>query len=359
MIQKQQSGAILIFSLMMLSLLVLLTQQLVKSVFIGSRFTKTMVERERAEMLALAGITLACAQLAQQQEESPQNQPTTAQSEKKPTSQNTLLKTLLPHLNRWQTFNLKESRDGITGTIKMCITCEQGKININQIFDFEQRAFKQEFTPLIKALEVKGIIKNGELSDKLIEFLDKRKRTLNDISELSTIPELRTARLFYQPPEAPTKGSQYEPNDQLALQDIFTTWTQNATLEPLLLSDALCSILQLRRPLANDSEKLHNEFEKLIETYKPTMSTKWSENLNILEGIYGKLSPTFTDCSGIFSKQFGPSIFSVLSYGKVGHVEQCALAVVRKTKSKRKTPSKPDDQNKQSERYTIARLYWL
>ncbi len=356
---KQQPGAILIFSLMMLSLLVLLTQQLVKSVFVGSQFIKTMIERERSEMLTLAGINLACTQLVAQKDD---NKDKEQEQEKKMPPPNMLLKTLLPHLNRWQTFELQESRDGIAGTIKICIVCEHGKININQIIDFETNTFKPAFTPLVKALEVKGIVKNGELSDKLLEFFGKRKTKLNDISELTLIPELRKTRLFYQPPEVPAHGTKYEPNDQLALQDIFTTWTNNAALEPLMLSDSVCSILGLQRPRADDARTRQKEFDKLIETYKPEMSKQWEENWAILEELYGKRPINLSEFVSIFSKQFGPTIFSVLSYGKVGHVEQRALAIIKKEKVKQKTSAQQDDgakKEKYTERYKIVRLYWL
>ena len=48
---------------------------------------------------------------------------------------------ILPTLNRWQEFDLKEKVDGVDGQIKVCLMCEEGKINLNRIIDFEKGTF--------------------------------------------------------------------------------------------------------------------------------------------------------------------------------------------------------------------------
>ena len=54
--KRHSPASIILYSLMMLSLILLLMQQMMRGVFVGTNFTKTMVERERAEMLALSEI---------------------------------------------------------------------------------------------------------------------------------------------------------------------------------------------------------------------------------------------------------------------------------------------------------------
>ena len=47
----------------------------------------------------------------------------------------------MPTLNRWQTFELTEEIDGLDGEIKLCITCEDGKLDLNQWYDFNKKKF--------------------------------------------------------------------------------------------------------------------------------------------------------------------------------------------------------------------------
>ena len=49
---KKNNASVLLFSLMIISIIVMMTEQMIRGVMVGAGFTKTMVNREHAQMLA-------------------------------------------------------------------------------------------------------------------------------------------------------------------------------------------------------------------------------------------------------------------------------------------------------------------
>src|SRR5690606_18056883 len=98
----------------------------------------------------------------------------------------------VPRINRWQTFSLTEEKDGINGTIQICLMSEEGKININRIYDFEKKKFigegnKQEdwkillqeiFNQIEKQANTKGLF------EAFTAFLKKQDGPLDDVTQL-------------------------------------------------------------------------------------------------------------------------------------------------------------------------------
>lgn len=371
---KHPSGSIIVIALLMLSIILFLTQQLIKNVYVGSIFMQTMADRQQATLLAIGGINLAIAQL-DYKEKDPEGaqQGTTPQetNESKDKQRKAFLLRVLPHINRWQTYPLSQQIDGIDGQIKICISCEDGKININEIYDFKKQEFKGVFDERLKHLEIHGKLKAGEVHGKLIEFFKQRQRKLDDVTELGTIEELKQLDIFYHPPTPPVGKEKSRPNTKFALQDMFTTWTDNDKVNLLWLSDALCALSGLEQPKADDAQHKQEAYKQLIEQIKPEMAQDWDNNFKIIEPIYGsKPKPELMAVlKNIFSKEFEPKVYSVLSYGKVGQVEQTLLAVIKRVagnneteqddatgvaqKNDTKTSSKP------KERFRILRLYWI
>ena len=381
----KRNGSVLIFSLVILSLITLLTQQLLHMVYVGSSFIQAMSDRERAEALVLGGVNIAIAQLTIVKDDQKDKKERSSLSKKdekeeKNPLEKKLLKRLLPHLNRWQTFNLKEQIDGIDGQVKICISSEQGKININEIFDFEKQAIKKEYNALLQGLEIKGTFKPGEMAKKILDYLTKRKRKLDDVTELYEIPGFNQLSIFYSPPSEQTQEKEkFQANTALTLQDIFTTWSDNATIDPLMMSDSMLAMLGLRRPLARDAQTLKEPYKKFIDTFDLSWASNWISNWKKLEPFLGNNPKLLKNLNDIFSKEFGPKVYSVLSCGKVGNVEQRLLAVVikeKKEEQKDKKEQQPEhaqpekDQEKSNEKnskkkkeskehFRIVRVYWL
>jgi len=401
---KKNNGSILIFCLFILSAMMILTEQLVRGVFIGRLFARSMIDREQAEMLALSGINLAIAKLTESDESDKTTKNDVSKNEenkeqekaekieqvgeevkeesKKDKATKDLLTKLLPSLNRWQTFNLKEQLDGIDGQIKICISCENGKININEIYDFKKQEFKKEYEAILKSLEMKT--KDGGALDvfgKLSDFLKTRGKKLDDVTELINIPGLDRVSLFYTPPhDTLDEKKASQPNFSLAIQDLFTIWTNNNKIDPLLCSDSVSAILTLRRPHADDAEKLKEKYKTIIKNFRSTWYKDWEGNWKNVQDILGPIPKFWNEIKGIFIKEFGPKVYSVLSYGKVGEVEQRLLAVIKQTEEadqstdKKKTEvdkekEKPGEiqkeagdkktKNKSKKFFKIVRIYWL
>jgi len=379
---KKQQASIVLLCLMVMSVIVLLILQLIRGVHVGQNFSKTMVNREHAEILALGGINIAIAQLLREEPASdnqsfavkPENIAKSSGRDKKLDPDQAYLLKVLPHLNRWQDFQLKKDIDGIDGLVRVCITCEQGKININEAFDFKAMEFKKDYHKLLKGLEMPGKLVPGEIFNKITEYFKKRKKKLDDVSELLQVKELSSLDIFYTPPEKPlSKKQKPQPNSLLALQDIFTTLTKNDKVDPLWLSDALCAIFTLRRPLATDAVARKERYKKFAQTFKKDMVKDWAANWKVLEQLYDKKPKIIEEMKKVFTKEFGPKIFSVLSCGKVGNVEQYVVVVIQEQEVKDDVHDSTDKDKKgtsaeqgESQRqqgpkkfFKILRTYWL
>lgn len=398
----RSKGFIIIFALMIISLMVFLTQQLVNGVLVSSNFVSIVTQREQAKMLAISGIQIATKQLLDldkkakkkdgvektsvedtdsktenDDEENGANKDGMANATKKNPHDKKFFEQILPFLNRWRIFSFDEKRDGFAAELRICLTCEEGKINLNEAFDFKKQEFKKEYGALLKSLEIKGKLQAGELATKLQEFLAKRARKLEDVSELAQIPACKNLDIFHKPPERPEKKGDPElPSINLALSDIFTIWTTSQEINPLLFSNGLCAMFTLRQPLATDPEKMKAQFKQLKEQFKPDFARDWDAHWEILQPFYQKKPPFFKDMQGIFSKEFGPRTYSVISYATVGKVTQRVMAIVKKVEKKQdskksasaddeqpqETPNNKEPKDKDSGpkfEMKVLRLYWI
>ena len=375
---KKKPGFVLIMSFVILALIVLLTEQLLRSVYVGSSFIKAMNEREYAEIAALSGINIAIAQLSEHDyaAKSDPAEQAKGSSEKKETAAQLFIKNILPKLNRWQFFKLDQKNDGVDLEVQICLSCEDGKININDVFDFETQAMREDISTLLKGLQIKDKVPAGAFYEKIKDFFTQRKKKIHDISELCTIPEFETLDLSYKPPQAPEKKTaKHEANADIALRDFFTVWS-SGSLDAMMLSDSVSAVFELRRPLANDAETMKDKFKQIAAGFDPKMYADVDELWQLLEPLYQHKPRLSAELKGLFSKQFGPAVYSVLSYGRVGNVEQRLLAIVKKVPgsgSSSNDQGKPDpnvdtgvqknktDKNDEQKRpvFRVVRLYWL
>ena len=127
-----------------------------------------------------------------------------------------------------------------------------------------------------------------------------------------------------------------------------------------MFSDALCALFALRRPMANDAQIMKDRFKQVIDTFQPTWGLNWQDHWRFLQPMYDEKRKLVNGIEAIFSKQFGPTVYSVLSSGKVGDVEQQLLAIVKKveTQDPLVTKNKKDGQQKKDE-FKVVRAYWI
>ncbi len=356
--KNNREGFILILTLILTSLMIIIATQVYEQATSYFVFSKMAVDREKAKALALGGIQLAISQL--EIEESDEEAPAKANEKKqKQSPESQLLGRLLPVLNRWQTYELTEAHDEIDGTLQLCIMCEDGKLNLNKVYDFEKKKFVGEGQAdgdmrviterLLKNVTTTLGVKNA--FELVAQFLKKQAGPLEDITQLLLIKELSTLTrrsLFYEPP---TETQQDKPKERPAyLMDLFTVWTPDFTVEPWLLSDSVRALFGLKRVTPEDPKKLRDQTKEFIKKFKP--STNWQQDWNaLLKPLYGQEFTSLPKGAKLlFRSKFEPTTFSVLSYGKIGAITQRLYAILVK---------QPAKQKEEGTSFAVKKLYWL
>ena len=372
-IKKNSDGYIMIFTLMIVGAAMMVVT------YVGHRgsfylpFSTMVFARERAKSLALGGVQIAIAQLsevAKKEGEQPSSakasegksedkqekaEAETAQAgagKQASSEERDFLSRILEKLNRWQVFPLRKEIDEIDGEIKICLTCEEGKINLNRIVDFkkgvlrgsEQSGWKAIMQELFKILE--KTIKGTDLFPAFEKIIKDATFKFNDATELITRKEFSPFKdiLFYQPP---TNKKQ----DTLYLMDIFTVWSSSDKIEPWLFSDSINGLLGLPRVEVDDIKKRKEQVATWVKNFKER--SNWQQDWKtILMPVYGKELRTLPkNIDSMLSTTFAPRFFSVLVHAKVGEVTQRVYAILERNKQLQGNVTEYD--------VTIKKLYWL
>lgn len=350
-------GFAIVMTLIVISLAVFIVSYIAVRATIFSPYADLVIKREQAQELALSGIQIAMSSLAAQPPAEKKEEAAAGEKKKteKTSDEQFLLQKILPTLNRWRTFALQDSIDGIDATIQLCVSCEEGKININAIYDFDTHEFVGAKKPtgnwdammqeLCKRIESQTGAK--DLFKALSAYLKKQTHPLNDVTELLTIKEFAAFRnsIFYVPP---TQKTEKRP---LYLTDIFTTQSISGSIEPWLFSDSLLGIFDLPRAEVTEEKKRAELVAKAIKSFKPSASWKddWQK---LLQPIYQKeLQSLPKGIESLLSSTFTPATFCVDCEVKVGNVTQQVRAIVRRTKK--------SDENRVAYDIMIKKLYWL
>lgn len=364
----KKNGYILILSLMIIALAVTLVTYIFYVGSVQMPYSHTMINREKAKLLALSGLQIAIAKLSQEVEikeeskkpnssESPGKQAENKKAEPTPLDQaaQKLIKEIVPTLNRWQTFALKQEYDGIDGIIKICMGCESGKLDLNAWYDFEKHIFKGDKAKqeIIKKLITEFFKRIGkeDLYAEFEKFLKARQYRLDDVTELlraSGFIAFKDA-IFYP---GPVKEKEEEKDKiPVYLTDIFTVWSGKQTVEPWLLSHSMCGLVGVKQTTTVDVESRKKAVEQVIKDVKidAQWATDWKKLLSPLYGV--ELSALPKSIELIFDTKFEPKIFSVLSYGIVGEVTQKMLAILERNEEK--------NDKKLAYKVIIKKLYWL
>ncbi len=351
MSKQAQSGYIMVLTLMIIGISVILVTQLFNRASVHRSFVATITNQQKAKELALAGISIAQSQLYLEpkkptQAPRPGQQP--AQPQEDPNKK--FLEEVLPVLNRWQIFELKKTVDGIRGKIELFISSEDGKININEIFDFKKKKFLGEGQPQgdykkIMAELLKNIPEGTELAISLGNFLKNRGYKLNDVSELfnnSTWAKQFKDDLFLKKIQ-----KQEDQKKKIYLTDLFTIYNNSPKINPWLLSNSLGQPLGLRSLEAIDKGERAEIIKNALKGFKKVANwqTEWNKTVRF---IYGKnFNSLPKTINSIWNNQFEPTTFSVVSRATVRNVSQSLFAILTKQKKDAQTT------------YKIEKLYWI
>ncbi len=364
--KKNTAGFMVMTAFMALAIMVALVTQYL--LFSGTyiRYAYIFNEREKAKILARSGIAIALSQLSlcdktmikswgKSNEE-------IAEKRKDPIQrQKYLLKVLLTVVNRWQVFECTEKNDGIEGTIKIAIVCEDGKLPLQALLNYEKREYvrlgnaKQkdgkEF--LIDFFErYKKYADDQDLMPVFEEWFKKTGYYLIDVTQLMTIDGFKKIRnqLFFTPQEAIGDDTSEEKNEKKTKKRVFLTDAMTLEVEtpmmcPFLFSESIKVLYDLCKGTRFFSQE---QIDEIIENVS-LQSISWQQVWDTYcKDVYGKDFKSLPeDFALLLSTKFEPKAFSVVCYAKAGRVEQKLVALITRNFTK------------QGEIFEIKRIYWL
>lgn len=349
-----RSGFIIPLTMMLVAIAMVLITAIYQRGSLFVPFITTMYQREQAKLLALSGIQIAMSQLAQA---STSTNKKNLQKGVLPMAgaedQSAFFAALFPKMYQWQEFKLKQDVDDIDGAIKIMLSSEDGKINLNTIYDFVTKKFvgegqaqgdwKKIMQQLLERIQRKmGISSN--LFEGFEKFLKQRQYKVNDASELLTINAFRpfASRQFYEPISKELKER------PVYLFDLFTV-SGYGRLQPWLLSDSLRGVLDMKRAISAVPGK--ERIQEIVKHFKPnvTIAKEWN---TIFQPIYGiEFQRLLKGIDAVFETTFDPKLFSVVSYGIVGNVTLRAYAILERIRRFAKQKTWYD--------IKIKKFYWI
>ncbi len=365
---SKRPGFILVLTLMVTSLAVIVVSYLIYRTSVFVPIAKVMTDREKAQQLALGGVQLAISKIAYAdvvEKAKKEEKPAEAQQKPGPQGQQAakskgekeMLESLLPFLNRWHRYTFDRVKDGFEGSIEIYLACEEGKININEIFDFSKHTF------VGKAVDIQNVLKavfedtarivGGALSIESFEkFLKAKDFKLQDVTDLLLIKEFEPfkERLFNEPSY---EGKDSSKKRQLYLTDIFTIWSQVPTVEPWMISESLGAVLGFKSiiPKSENAKGAEEKIKPLLKEFKPQYSwpADWDKSLSKFYGKEFKALPK--GIQSLLGTTFEPHIFSVISYGTVGKISHRLFAILERDRA--------GDDLEQPANVSIKKLYWI
>ncbi len=337
---KAQPGYILILTITLMSLMIVMVTQVFNRGSAYLAYTSTIEKREQAKMLAISGVRLTLAQLYVKKPEQKKGS-----KEKPPSEEGLFLKQMLPILNRWQTISVNQG--GLDGDMKIYVACEDGKLNVNSLYDFEKQQFKgskQEQEMFRKKFleKVKSMVHtDGDLFTGLEKLLKKNR--INDVTQLLESPEyVAFANKVFVRPDKNAEDS------EIMLTDLFTTWSESDGIEPWMFSQSMANVLGLQGMARATIESRKESLQAWLKLFKPT--AKWQQDWNnSLAKVYGVDFKTLPQgVETMFATKFVPKVFSVVSYGIAGEIIQKVFAIVVRSSNSYGDVS-----------YRIKKLYWI
>lgn len=353
-------GFVLITTFLLSAAAIVLVTQLYNRMALYNIFIPASYARLQAGSLARSALVCAVQQLADQdtligkseKEEDAKDKEIKKEKTGKITAQERkqqLLKTILLTQNRWQLFKVTEEKSGVDGIFGFYIMCEDGKIPLAALIDWDKKELKEAkdgaLNPkaLIKELDELLQSRTLSLTDLLQNYLKEAAAKPADITEclLLSAKERNKMALFLTPLWEDEPKKQLE---GMALTDIFTLWNKEAKIDPFLLSLSLRNIYGLATEvdLANQIKAV----ESVLKQFKGA-DIVWNKEWDTLLKPYYKKD--YKDLSKqlvlLFSPKFEPRTFSVLCYGKVKQVVQKIIALVAR------------DVTEKGEVWTVKKVY--
>lgn len=316
--QQQNRGYVLVLTMLILSLACVMVTYIVRQTSIHIYFDKAHIDRQYAQVMAQNGLHIVLSKLTFCPTQKPE----------KPKEQ--FLLHVYPFIHKQITYECdKDLSADLKGTMSVVYGSEEGKINLNMLYDFEKKQFKNEQSKTENArlfiqevcTRMQQKLKVDNLFKALEKFLKQQAGPLEDVTQLLAIPEFAKAfssAVFYVP-----KGKK-----KLYLCDIFTTWTQEAKLNGAYLSESLLFLFDLQGVDTWRSEKRKEIIEGFLKKGKAQGASQlWDA---ICKPVYAKefkaLAKTIVP---FIDMNLEPSIFNASCFAKIGHIEEKLYCIIR------------------------------
>jgi len=325
----KKQGYILFLLFGILSVCSVLISLYFSRVVIYRQLMQQLIAQQQAATMNMSGIALAQTLIIpEQKEEEEQQTPKQAQPKGPEQIDSKTLMKLFPYFNKEKAHELTAAADGIQATLTLGVQSEQGKLNINSLYDLEKKKFVNEGQQQgdKKKLcvwlfnQIATITGKPNLLQPFEQYMKNRTYDLNDVTELLSIKEFSEQfcdNLFFSPTDSKTK--------KLFLTDIFTVCSEQETITPLLLSPSWCILLGLQPKQTMTPEELQKFFAAL------KIDNKWETDWNSsLQGFYQKdYKDLAQEIKSILTTRYEANIFSLLLKTKIGETNSTIFTIVK------------------------------
>lgn len=331
-------GYILFLLFTVLSVCSVLISLYFSQVIVFKQLMHVLINKEKTNRLALSGISLVQA-LMTPEEKKEATIPTPSAKEPALSPDQKLLTQLFNVWNKEQTYQLTNNDDGLDAKITLSVQSEQGKLNLNSLFDFEKKKFLFEGTPqdrkklaiwLFEKIAV--MTKKPSLFSHFEKYLNSRDFDFNDVTELLNIKEFADvfqSILFVNfednKSETLALAQQTHKFSKIFLTDIFTVSTEQATINPWLFSSSWCNILDLKpKQKLNDEEK-----KKIFSQVEKNSSWESDWNKNLKDFYQKEYKDLAQEIKTILTTEFEANIFSLLLKVNIGETNSTIFTIVK------------------------------
>lgn len=252
-----------------------------------------------------------------------------------------LLERVLPVINKPQQFTIATENQNFNAQVELMLFCEDGKININTLYDVTNQKFfdegvdkkdKKVFAEFLftKLAEMTG---KKSLMQPFVDFMKERKAPLNDVTELLAIKEFAdvfAGHIFYRHQDLKEAKETTNLGRSIYLTDLFTVASQQETVEPWLLSPSVCVLLGVENQAKQASSEADKDFDtKILSgfTQKTDWAKTWDSTVKSLYKIsYQQIPDQFRL---MLTSEFQVNIFSLLIKVTVGDIVTQIFAILK------------------------------
>lgn len=346
---RQQPGYILFVTFSMLALATALVTLFVMQGMHHKRFAQALLYKQQAQQFAISSLALGQSFLTftdkemkeVQQEFLAEKIDGAKGADGQSGFSRLLLEKVLPVINKKQKLELTLQKDGVQASIEMMLFCENGKININSLYNIVDKKFYDEGFPkkdkkVFAAWlfdQIAKITGRPSLLNPFVQYMEKQKAPLNDVTQLLSIPEFAQCfqdAIFYEVDEQKEQDITKEEKAKIYLTDIFTAVSDEDTLQPWLLSPSVCVLLGEQEKEKKDTDGSDSKGDKAALAQfknKANWAADWDTTLQKIYGISYAQIPN--QIRLMLTPEFQVNIFSLLLQVKIGQTKAKIYAFLK------------------------------